>query len=249
MKKEKEKFQLLVLIPNSGMSGEELKDRKEMLQAFASDSTEIWVECIPGGPKSIESEYEEAAAGRYILERIGKIPGERFQSVIIYCSSDPALSAAREISPVPVIGPGHASLMIAQDLGDQYSVLTVLEETVALFERKIRQFQFDPTRCRSVRSIGIPVSDLRVDLERTYQALLEAGKICVGKDRAHCIVLACLGMAGLGERLQKDLGVPVLDPAPVSIRYAELLHNAVSGYSRVSYPQLKRERGIENGKE
>ena len=30
-------------------------------------------------------------------------------------------------------------------------------------------------------------------------------------------------MAGLGERLSKALGVPVLDPAPLAVQYAQML--------------------------
>ena len=51
------KFNLLVLIPNSGMSKEILADRKQMLSKYASNNTEITVECIPAGPISIETEY------------------------------------------------------------------------------------------------------------------------------------------------------------------------------------------------
>ena len=40
------KFNLLVLIPNSGMSKEILADRKQMLSKYASNNTEITVECI-----------------------------------------------------------------------------------------------------------------------------------------------------------------------------------------------------------
>ena len=47
------KFNLLVLIPNSGMSTMTLADRKQMLSKYADNNTEISVECIPAGPISI----------------------------------------------------------------------------------------------------------------------------------------------------------------------------------------------------
>lgn len=63
------KFNLLVLIPNSGMSKEILADRKQMLSKYASNNTEITVECIPAGPISIETEYEEFEAGIHIFRQ------------------------------------------------------------------------------------------------------------------------------------------------------------------------------------
>lgn len=71
--------------------------------------------------------------------------------------------------------------------------------------------------------------------EITYKVLLKEGEKCVLEDGAHVIVLACLGLAGLGERLQKDLHIPVIDPAAVSIKYAELLYNLGLNYSSLSY--------------
>lgn len=239
---DSKRFNLLILIPNSGMTGETLEKRRKMLQGYASPETRVTVECIPGGPESIESETEEFTAGIYILKRAETLSASGFDSMIVYCFSDPAVHAARELSDVPVIGPGYVTLMIAQEIADRYSVLTVLDETVSLNERKIRGNGMDMSRCASVRSIDIPVSDLREDLEATYEALKTSASECMKEDGAHCIVLACLGMAGLGERLQKELGIPVLDPAPVSVRYAELLNQSKLTYSRLSYGMSKKRR-------
>ena len=117
------KFNLLVLIPNSGMSTMTLADRKQMLSKYADDNTEISVECIPAGPISIETEHEEFEAGIHILNRARTAAEDGFDCMIVYCSSDPAVRAARELTKIPVIGPGYISMMIGQELGDQYSII------------------------------------------------------------------------------------------------------------------------------
>lgn len=231
-------FKLLVIIPNSNMGAETLAQRKQMLESFAIGGLTITVEDIPDGPESIESEYEEAVAGRYVLERISKLKAGEFDAVVIYCFDDPVVNAARELSPIPVIGPGHATVMVAQDLADRYSIITMLEEMIPLTERKIRQFGFDFSRCASIRCSGIPVSKLRDDMEKTYSVLLDLCQKCIKEDSSQAIVLGCLGMAGLGRRLSKALGIPVLDPAEVSVRYAELLLHSELFYSRISYPKF-----------
>jgi len=194
------------------MSKEILADRKQMLSKYASNNTEITVECIPAGPISIETEYEEFEAGIHILDRARTVAEDGFDCMIIYCSSDPAVRAARELTSVPVIGPGYISMMIGQELGDQYSIITPLEEMI------------------NINNVNIGDK-----VDETYKVLLKEGEKCVLEDGAHVIVLACLGLAGLGERLQKDLHIPVIDPAAVSIKYAELLYNLGLNYSSLSY--------------
>ena len=44
-----------------------------------------------------------------------------------------------------------------------------------------------------------------------FNALYQAGRLCVEKDGAHCVCpFPAFGMAGMGERLSEALGVPVL---------------------------------------
>lgn len=229
-------MKIKVIIPNSGMERSTLHDREIMLKEFAMLETEISVDCIDGGPESIESDYDEVLAGPYILSKVQKAAKDGFDAVVIYCGSDPALAAAREIVDIPVVGPGRASVMVALDLGYRFSIITVLDSTITRDEEHVRVKGFDPTRLASVRSIGIPVSNVRDNMGATLDALVKAGQKCIEEDGAQCLVLSCLGMAGLGQRVQKELGIPVLDPAPVAIKYAELLAATNLRQSRLSYP-------------
>ena len=68
--KREEKCRLLVIIPNYNMGKETLNNRKKMLENMGIGATDITVEDICGGPDSIESEYDEVMAGKYILEGI-----------------------------------------------------------------------------------------------------------------------------------------------------------------------------------
>lgn len=230
-------MKIKVIIPNSGMSQEKLNARITKLTGFAmKKDTEVSVECIDGGPETIESVYDEVLAGPHILTKAIKAEKDGFDAIITYCGSDPAITAIREVVRIPVIGPGRTTMMVALDLGHRFSILTVLESTIAGNTEAVRERGFDPTRLASVRSINIPVANMQDNIDVTMGALVKTGKKCIEEDGAHCLVLSCLGMAGLGERLQKELGVPVLDPAPLSIRYAELLVSSGLSQSTLSYP-------------
>lgn len=229
-------MKIKVIIPNSGMDAETLRARERMLSAFARSDTAISVDCIPGGPESIESAYDEVLAGPYVVEQVLQAQFEGFDAVIVYCGSDPAVAAAREVVDIPVVGPGKASRLVALDLGYRFSILTVLDSCVARDGESVSEKGLPPERLASVRSIGIPVSQVRDDIDATFQALKAAGERCIQEDGAHCLVLSCLGMAGMGSRLTEALGVPVLDPAPIAIHYAELLADLRLSQSRLSYP-------------
>lgn len=226
-----------VIIPNVGMSRETLNEREVMLKRFARPDTEISVDCISTGPESIESCYDEVLAGPEIVRRAVEAERQAFDAVVVYCFSDPAVEAARELVSVPVIGPGEASILSALALGQRFSIVTVLEETIPRNVAHAHRLGVPPWRLASVRSVGIPVSRLRDDLDQTYNMLLPVARRCRDEDGAHIIVLACLGMAGLGERLQEELGLPVVDPAFVAIAWAEWLVALGLRHSQRTYPR------------
>lgn len=228
-------MRLKVIIPNAGMKQETLREREKMLSKYAMETTEISVDCIDEGPESIESSYDELLASRPLLDKVIQAEIDGFDAVVVYCGSDPGVEAAREMVDIPVLGPGKVSFLIANDLAYRFSILTVLDETVARDTEHYRKLGFDITRLASVRCIGIPVADIREDMEKTLDALERVGKICVEEDGAHALVLSCLGMAGMGNQLQKRLGIPVIDPAFLVIKYAELLVGLELNYSRKSY--------------
>lgn len=229
-------MKLKVIIPNSGMQQETLKEREVMLKKFAIGDTEISVDCIDGGPESIESDYDEVLAGKYVIDKSLAAEKDGFDAIIIYCGSDPAVDAVRELVNIPVIGPGKISMLIANDLAFKYSILTVLKITIPRDEEHVGRIGLDKRHLASVRSIDIPVSNVRDNMDETLDALTKAGEKAVEIDGAHALVLSCLGMAGLGEKLQERLKVPVIDPAVVAVKYAELLVSSKLKYSRKSYP-------------
>lgn len=227
-------MKIKVIIPNSGMDRETLNQREVMLSKYAWPNTDISVDCIAGGPESIESDYDEVLACPYVVEQTIQAEKDGFDAVIVYCGSDPAVKACREVVDIPIIAPGKTSQMIAFDLGYKFSILTVLDTCIVRDSEAVYEKGFDMNRLASVRAIGIPVSSIEDDGDTSFNALVEAGRKCI-EDGAQCIVLSCLGMAGMGEKLQEILGIPVLDPAPISVQYAQTLVRLGLTQSRLAY--------------
>lgn len=228
-------MRIKVIIPNAGMDKDTLRNREKMLSNYAMKTTEISVDCIEKGPESIESAFDELLASGPLVDKIMEAENDGYNAVIVYCGSDPGVEAAREMVDIPVIGPGKISFLIANDLAYRFSILSVLDETITRDTENYRKLGFDITRLASIRSIGIPVVDIREDMNSTMDVLEEVGRKCIEEDGAHALILSCLGMAGMGILLQKKLCIPVVDPAPLVIKYAELIVNLELNYSRKSY--------------
>lgn len=229
-------MRLKVLIPNAGMLPETLRAREKMLSAVARPDTVISVDCITKGPVSIESEYDEILVGPEIVERAVQAERDGFDAMIIYCLSDPAVGACRESVSIPVIGPGQASILLASALGHRFSLLTVLEESVPRHTENVRRVGVDPTRLASVRSVDIPVVNVRDNISHTVARLSEVGRRCVQEDGAQTVVMGCLGFAGMARQVSEQVGVPVVDPAFAAVNLAELLHVQGLTHSRKAYP-------------
>jgi len=222
-----------VIIPNAGMSSSTLKDRERMLKSVARNDTEISVECIMAGPESIESEYDASMASPFILKQVKAAEESGFDAVIIYCGSDPALKAAREIVRIPVIGPGETSFHLASMLSSKFSVIGGSDKG------KLQELGLDPSLFASARSLGIPVVELRDDqgvTKEAKEAVISEARKAVAEDGAQAIILGCLGLAGIAQEVEKEVGVPVIDPAFVSVNMAELLIQNGLSQSKISYP-------------
>ena len=206
---------------------------REILSKVAFQGTEIDVVSLERGPASIESAYDEALAVPEVLKIVVEAERQGYDAVVILCMGDPGVAPARELVKIPVVGPCQAALAIASTLGERCSILTILREAVPVFWRLARRYGFEG-HLASVRSIEIPVLKLWDDREAVFRALAREGKAAVEEDGADVLVLGCTGMMDLGEKLQRELGVPVVDPALAALKYAELLvslglsHRAVS---------------------
>lgn len=206
-------------------------------EAFVTSDTQLHVVSIDKGPASIECRYDEAMAVPYILQKVKEIE-DKADAIIINCFLDPGVDAAREITDVPIIGPGTSTMALAQLLGHNFSVVTVLSRLAPIIEELAAKL--GTTRLVSVKAIDIPVLELK-DRAKTIEKLTEESIKATEKDGAHVIVLGCTGMAGLAEQLKLGLAkqgyeVPVLDAAIISLKIAEILVDMKTSQSRLTYP-------------
>ncbi len=206
-------------------------------EAAALPDTKVHVVSIDKGPVSIECYYDEVFANPYVVNKVREL-SDKADAVIINCFGDVAIDAAREVTSVPIIGPGASSMALAQLLGHKFSVVTVLSRLAPLIDKIARDL--GTTKLASVRAVNMPVLELE-DRAKTVEKLTSESEKAIKEDGAHIIVLGCTGMQGLAKQIQQELAnrgynIPVLDPTIVALKFAEILVDMKISQSRISYP-------------
>lgn len=224
-------IKIKVIIPNSSI---EFRDSQvEERKKAAAPGTEVDVVCLAHGPVSIEAAYDEALAGPYIIEEVKRAEKEGFDAMSLDCAMDTVVRASREAANIPVTSAGEASYLLALGLCSKFSVITVLKNTADTIRENIRKYGLE-SRVSSVRYAHIPVLDLQ-DEKKAFDAILKESKIAIEHEGAEGIVLGCTGMSPLTQRLQRSLGVPVIDPAVASLKLAEIYVTMGLTSSKIAY--------------
>lgn len=146
-----------------------------------------------------------------------------FDAMVVGCFYDPHLEAARELSgDTIVVAPCQASIQIAANLCNKFSVIIGQEKWRQEMTERVHYYGYG-SRLASMQSIDMPVSDLQKDCGLTASRIIEAGRRAVEEDQAEALILGCTCTFGLYEDVQKELGVPVIDPIVAAFKMAEYL--------------------------
>lgn len=204
------------MIPITGLSEDAIEERLEFLRGIAEPGTEVDAVQVAVGPPAIESEVDAAQAGPDVLHLVSEAEANGCDAVIIWCGSDPALEAARELVDIPVIGPGESMRAIASILGKKPCNITP----------------------------EIPVLEMRSNLGRTIEAVKSMVVSKIEKGEWDVFYLGCLALWGIGKRLRETIGVPIIDGAETSLKMAEVVVKLGLRHNRITYPKYPPKRRL-----
>ena len=213
----------------------EVERRGALLAQWAAPDVETSIADTATGPASIESAYEEYLSVPAAVEALGEAERDAVHAVIVGCFDDPGLDALRELATQTlVVGPGATSMHATALLGASFGIVTVPNPTAV---KKLVVTERLDARLAGIALVDIPVLGLRDDVKATRDGILEAAGSLLGRG-ADTIVLGCMSMAflDLDDELSAALGVPVVNPAKVTLGVAEALVRARLLPSRRTYP-------------
>ena len=160
------------------------------------------------GARYISTRAAAAIAGHAALDAMAANV-EGCDAVYLACFGDPGLLALREISPLPVVGMAEAACQAACAQGRRFAIVTggalwkpMLEEFVAMIGLG--------DRLARVRTIAPTGGQIAQDPEAVLSDLAAACEACARDDRADVVILGGAALAGLAERIQPLVSVPVI---------------------------------------
>lgn len=222
-------MKIMVINPNTSVSMTDHLRRE--LETVKRADTELTVTCPTVGPVTIESAYDEAMAVPPTLELVRRANEQGYDGVILACFSDPGIHAAKEISDIPVVGIQEASLHAAAMLGYKFSILTPLPRRIPHKHEEVRRYRLEESLA-SVRALGMSVAETDADPARTKRRILEVAALAAEEDGAEVMILGCAGMAGYAAEVERKLGVVVIDPSAVALKFCEALIDAGLKHSK-----------------
>ncbi len=228
----------LALIGATGIDWWTDPKKKSFVMSFVPPGSEIGNLTPRHGTHSVESHVDEAYNAPFILEQVVRANNEGYDVIVIDCACDPILDAAREVSKIPVVAPRNSALHLALTLGSKFGIVTVQGNSLKkCMEAGVRKEGLEAF-CTGVRSLQMPVLDIRKDPEKTQEALRQLCKISIEEDGADVIVLGCTGLSHEIdlEPIMLDLGIPILDPWVVAVKTAFMLVESGLTHSKVAYP-------------
>lgn len=229
-------MKIMIINPDYGMKEEQLAKRLAALKRIVRNDTVLSMKCPEESVVTIDSMLDIYLAAPEIIDMAIKAEKHDYDAVVLYCFSDPAIAACREVLDIPVIGAGQEALLTACGLGYNFSLLVNGEARIPEKRSFINSLGINMNRLASIRSISLTYEEMENDKEKTLSALTGLAQECIAEDKAEVIVLGCLSFLGMGEELSKRIHIPVIDPAYNAVSTAESY--AVQGltHSKKSYP-------------
>jgi allantoin racemase len=193
------------------------------LRKSAAKETEVDLVSLERGPWHVEYHYYESLVMADVLHKVKEAENQGYDAVVLGCFYDLGLQEAREVVERAVItAPAESAMLLACSLGYKFSIIVGKKKWIPqMMDNVVRYGLRD--RLASFRVINMGVLDFQKDKSKTSAAQIAEGRKAIEVDGAEVIILGCTVEFGFWRTLQKQLGVPVLDPVIVPLKYAEYL--------------------------
>ena len=216
---------ILVINPNSSVEVTRAIDQGlDLLRPRLN--FEIVSTTLAEGPPGIETQAHMESVVQPTVRLMQTKPADAY---VIACFSDPGLALARESVSVPVVGIAEASMLLALGLGYRFGIIAILDASVRRHLRYVRALGLEH-RLAGERAINLGVRDSGG--EAAIERIVAVGRKLRDDDGADVLILGCAGMGHRRDIIEKELGVPVIDPSQAGVQRAAGL--LALGYQRAN---------------
>jgi Asp/Glu/hydantoin racemase len=169
------------------------------------------------GPPGVETQQHVDALVPHLLRFVAERE-RRYDAFVIACYSDPGLHSLREATRKPVLGIAECGIFTALTLGQRFGVIAILQNAIARHLRYLGALGV-MDRFAAELPVELPVVEL-ADREKTFARMVQVGKALRDEHGAAVVVMGCAGMARYRDGLQRELGIPVVEPTQAAVTMA-----------------------------
>jgi allantoin racemase len=212
--------------------------RRRAWAGYCSPDTRLEIGYLPGEAESggLSRSYAFGAGNALSMaplypERCAQAERDGFDAVVIHCCSDPGLAEARALVRIPIVGPGETMLQAAALVGRRIGMTVPSNESMAPHEEQVRRVGLE-SRMVGLEPINRPLGAYAAQDGRAMtEAVVAAAQRLVhrGADVICPSGLAYVPVRVSGREVAERVGVPVMDPALLAVRTAEMLVEALHG--------------------
>ncbi|WP_339775807.1 aspartate/glutamate racemase family protein [uncultured Thalassospira sp.] len=210
---------ILLINPNTSVEITE-KLSNAALRVKSAD-TNLICETARYGVPYISTRSEALIGGTAMMEILAE-KHDLIDAAIVAAFGDPGLGAARELFDVPVIGLAEAGMLTACMLGGRFSIVSFSETLRPWYLECVAWHRLE-ARCASVRTLTGGFQSIGNVQEEKEDLLVALAQAAITEDDADVIVLAGAPLAGLAQKVQGRIPVPVVDCAEAAMAQAETL--------------------------
>ncbi|MBN8535225.1 MAG: aspartate/glutamate racemase family protein [Rhizobiales bacterium] len=209
----------------------------QALRDFLPPESEVIEATGRFGSAYITSRASYAIGGHAALDALACHANIPLDAVMLACFGDPALSALREISAVPVIGMAEAACLLATKSDGPFSIVTGGTAWVPLLREFVSAIGLSD-RLASVRASAMTGGEIARDPDGALSLLSTEIDACQA-DGARQVILGGAGLAGLSKRLASRSALPIVDCVEAMARMTmeAIHHDRQAGHSSRTSPQ------------
>lgn len=224
-------MRILVINPNTNPKN--TKVIEEAISNFLTPDIQVDVVNPEKGPLGLESYYHNYLASVEVHKMVVDAEKQGYDGVVIACYGDPGIEAAKELVNIPVAGITEASYALARLLATKFLVVVSADTAVPRQIRYIKKLGI-PDHQYAVRPIGITVLGVMADRVSAKDLIAKNCEQSLKETNAELIVMGCSGFSGLRSELERQLGVPIIDPVVAGVHVCATLVNMGLSQSKLS---------------
>mgnify|MGYP006266232425 FL=1 len=229
---------VLVIVPFP-MGADDLARRQAQLHAVhLGPGIDFHFRPVRVGPKNYSSQHDMALADFSIVDAGLDAEREGFDAVCIDTMSDSGMAMLRSVLSIPVIAPGRHAMLIAQMLGEKFSILMMWDRWKMLYTKTLGELGMDH-KCASMRSIGVTPDNkslLSGKEDEVFPLLLQAAQQCIEQDGAQVLLLGSTTMHEAHAWLSERVEVPIINPGPLTYQLASIALDLKLTHSKRTWP-------------